>query len=218
MAELKWHKEGERFWETGVSKGVLFVMNESGTYEKGVAWNGLTKVSESPEGAETTKFYADNTEYAVVQTQESFKGSISAFTYPEEFNACMGIKTAGPGVYVSQQKRMPFAIAYRTEVGNDTKGMNAGYKIHVIYGCTAKPSQSENETVNENVNLKEFSWDIDTLKQAVTGMEPTAKITFDSRTLTQTRLKKLTDALYGSESGDSNLPSANALVALATQD
>lgn len=197
MARLEWDKVGERFYETGVDRGVLFVMKDDGTYEKGVAWNGLRTVSENPEGAEPTDLWADNTKYATLISAETFKGSIGAYQSPEEFDACDGTAELVEGVTIGQQDRKRFGLAYRTKVGSDT-GKEA-YKIHIIYGASASPTERSHETVNDSPAAEELSWDFSTTPVNVAGHKPTATLVIDSRTVSATALKKIEDKLYGDE-------------------
>lgn len=201
MAKLVWDKAGEHIYETGVSKGVLYVMsNTPGTYEKGVAWNGLSSVSESPTGAEVSAIYADNIKYLNLMSREEFEGSIEAYTYPDEFMACDG--SASPedakGFVVGQQDRKTFAFCYQTKVGNDLNP-EAGYKIHIIYGALASPSERSYETVNDSPEAMTFSWDITTTPVAVTGFKPTAHVELDSTKIEKTKLEKIEAKLYGTD-------------------
>lgn len=199
MAKLDWDKAGKHIYETGVSKGVLYVMSDTpGIYEKGVAWNGLSSVSESPTGAEVSAIYADNIKYLNLMSREEFEGSIEAYTYPDEFMACDG--SASPedanGFIVGQQDRKTFAFCYQTKVGNDLNP-EAGYKIHIIYGALASPSERSYETVNDSPEAMTFSWDITTTPVAVTGFKPTAHVELDSTKIDKTKLEKIEAKLYG---------------------
>lgn len=201
MAKLVWDEAGKHIYETGVSKGVLYVMsNTPGTYEKGVAWNGLSSVSESPTGAEVSAIYADNIKYLNLMSREEFEGSIEAYTYPDEFMACDG--SASPenakGFIVGQQDRKTFAFCYQTKVGNDLNP-EAGYKIHIIYGALASPSERSYETVNDSPEAMTFSWDITTTPVAVTGFKPTAHVELDSTKIEKTKLEKIEAKLYGTD-------------------
>ena len=201
MAKLVWDKAGEHIYETGVSKGVLYVMSDTpGTYEKGVAWNGLSSVSESPTGAEVSAIYADNIKYLNLMSREEFEGSIEAYTYPDEFMACDG--SASPenakGFVVGQQDRKTFAFCYQTKVGTDLNP-EAGYKIHIIYGALASPSERSYETVNDSPEAMTFSWDITTTPVAVTGFKPTAHVELDSTKIEKTKLEKIEAKLYGTD-------------------
>ena len=201
MAKLVWDEAGKHIYETGVSKGVLYVMsNTPGTYEKGVAWNGLSSVSESPTGAEVSAIYADNIKYLNLISREEFEGSIEAYTYPDEFMACDG--SASPedakGIIVGQQDRKTFAFCYQTKIGNDLNP-EAGYKIHIIYGALASPSERSYETVNDSPEAMTFSWDITTTPVAVTGFKPTAHVELDSTKIDKTKLEKIEAKLYGTD-------------------
>ena len=204
MAKLKWDEAGKHVYETGVSKGVLYVMSDTpGTYGKGVAWNGLSSVSESPTGAEVSAIYADNIKYLNLMSREEFEGSIEAYTYPDEFMACDG--SASPedanGFVIGQQDRKTFAFCYQTKVGNDLNP-EAGYKIHIIYGALASPSERSYETVNDSPEAMTFSWDITTTPVAVTGFKPTAHVELDSTKIDKTKLEKIEAKLYGTEQPD----------------
>lgn len=204
MAKLKWDEAGKHVYETGVSKGVLYVMSDTpGTYGKGVAWNGLSSVSESPTGAEVSAIYADNIKYLNLMSREEFEGSIEAYTYPDEFMACDG--SASPedanGFVIGQQDRKTFAFCYQTKVGNDLNP-EAGYKIHIIYGALASPSERSYETVNDSPEAMTFSWDITTTPVAVTGFKPTAHVELDSTKIDKAKLEKIEAKLYGTEQPD----------------
>lgn len=220
MAKLVWDKAGEHIYETGVSKGVLYVMsNTPGTYEKGVAWNGLSSVSESPTGAEVSAIYADNIKYLNLMSREEFEGSIEAYTYPDEFMACDG--SASPenakGFVVGQQDRKTFAFCYQTKVGNDLNP-EAGYKIHIIYGALASPSERSYETVNDSPEAMTFSWDITTTPVAVTGFKPTAHVELDSTKIEKTKLEKIEAKLYGTDepSGEPTLLMPDEIIGMLT--
>ena len=201
MAKLVWDEAGKHIYETGVSKGVLYVMSDTpGTYGKGVAWNGLSSVSESPTGAEVSAIYADNIKYLNLMSREEFEGSIEAYTYPDEFMACDG--SASPkdanGFVIGQQDRKTFAFCYQTKVGNDLNP-EAGYKIHIIYGALASPSERSYETVNDSPEAMTFSWDITTTPVAVTGFKPTAHVELDSTKIDGAKLAKIEAKLYGTD-------------------
>lgn len=200
MAALVWDKTGERTYETGVDRGVLFVMKEDGSgYDAGVAWNGLTGVTESPSGAEASAQYADNIKYLTLTSAEEFGATIEAFTYPPEFAPCDGQATPVKGVTVGQQARRKFGFSYRTKVGNDTAGINYGYKLHLIYGATAAPSEREYATVNDSPEAQTLSWEISTdpVEVGVDGVTATAQVTIDSTKVDGGKLKALEDKLYG---------------------
>ena len=214
--KIVWDAEGERLFETGVDRGVLYPINKTGAYGTGVPWNGLTSVSESPEGGEPNPIYADNQKYLNLISVEEAKGTIEAFTYPEEFAECDGSKELAPGVFAGQQNRTPFGLSYRTLVGNDIKGNDYGYKIHLVYGATAQPSEKSYETVNDSPEPAAFSWEYSTSPVTVPGMKPTATLTIDSTKVTQAALQKLEEALYGSNTKDPAFPLPTEVIALVT--
>lgn len=218
MAKLVWDEAGKHVYETGVSKGVLYVMSDTpGTYGKGVAWNGLSSVSESPTGAEVSAIYADNIKYLNLMSREEFEGSIEAYTYPDEFMACDG--SASPedanGFVIGQQDRKTFAFCYQTKVGNDLNP-EAGYKIHIIYGALASPSERSYETVNDSPEAMTFSWDITTTPVAVTGFKPTAHVELDSTKIEKTKLAKIEAKLYGTDepSGEPTLLMPDEIISM----
>lgn len=218
MAKLDWDEAGKHIYETGVSKGVLYVMSDTpGTYGKGVAWNGLSSVSESPTGAEVSAIYADNIKYLNLMSREEFEGSIEAYTYPDEFMACDG--SASPedanGFVIGQQDRKTFAFCYQTKVGNDLNP-EAGYKIHIIYGALASPSERSYETVNDSPEAMTFSWDITTTPVAVTGFKPTAHVELDSTKIEKTKLEKIEAKLYGTNepSGEPTLLMPDEIISM----
>lgn len=207
MAKIEWDKVGERFYETGVDRGVLYPQSDEGTgYDNGVAWNGLTAVTESPSGAEATPQYADNIKYLNLISAEEFGATIEAYTYPEEFGRCDGTAELEPGVVIGQQNRKPFALSYRTFKGNDTQNTEHGYKIHIIYGATAAPSEKAFATVNDSPEAITFSWELTTTPVAVPGHKPTACITIDSTKVDKVKLGQLEAALYGTESEEPRVP------------
>lgn len=205
MSRLKWDQDTERLYETGVKNGVLFVKNSSGTYGKGVAWNGLTAVTESPSGAEATPLYADDMKYLNLYSKEELGGTIEAYTYPDEFGACDGSAILLDGVTIGQQGRSEFAFCYRTAVGNDTDGNDHGYKLHIIYNCKASPSERAYATINDSPEAITFSWEFTTTpeKFTVNGKEYTsASITIDSTKFTEvnaSKLEALLDIIYGTD-------------------
>ncbi len=205
MPKLEWDKTGEHFYETGLDKGVLYVQ-ESGTYPKGVAWNGLTGVTESPSGADATDLYADNQKYLSLRAAETFGATIEAYTYPDEFAACDGSANLVEGIKIGQQTRKTFGFAYRTKLGNDTDGSDHGYIIHLVYGATASPSSKSRATVNESPEAITFSWEISTTPVNVEGFKPTATVEIDSTKITKDALAKIEEALYGSASKEAYLP------------
>lgn len=216
MSKLVWDQTGERFYETGVKMGVLYPQATGGTYPKGVAWNGLTSVSESPEGAEPEPLYADDIKYLNLMSVEEFKATIEAYTYPEEFAECDGSKSIATGVTVGQQKRKAFGLCYRTTLGNDVDGNDHGYKLHIVYGALAAPSEKSYETVNDSPEAATFSWEISTTPVAVSteGCQPTASITIDSTKADSTALKKLEDVLYGTTEAEPRLPLPDEIATL----
>lgn len=207
MAKIVWDQTGERFYETGTDRGVLYPA-VNGAYPKGVAWNGLTGVDENPSGAEESKFFADNIKYLGLRSAEDFGATVTAYTYPDEFAACDGSATPTPGLYIGQQTRKPFGMSYRTKVGNDVAGDDLGYKINLVYGATASPSQRSYKTVNDSPEPIEFSWELATTPVAVEieNLKPAAHLTIDSRTTPAEKLKALEDILYGTENEDARLP------------
>ena len=213
MATLTWDVQSERYYETGVSKGVLYPFKE-GKYSKGVAWNGLTAVNESPSGAEPTPLYADNIKYLNLLSNEEFAATVEAYTYPDEFAECDGSAELAVGVPAGQQKRLPFGMSYVTKIGNDTDGQDHGYKIHLIYGALAAPTQKSYATVNDNPEAITFSWELSTTPVAVPNLKPTACITIDSTKVGSDKLKKIEDKLYGTESEEATLPTPAELAAL----
>ena len=211
MAKLVFDNAGDRLFETGVKNGVLFVMGDNSQYEKGVVWNGLTAVTEKPTGADPTNLYADDIKYVVLYGEEEFEATIEAYTYPAEFEACDGSAALAEGVSIGQQARKQFAFCYRTALGNDAKGQNFGYKIHIIYGCTAKPSEKAYSTINDSPEAVTFSWDVTTVPVPVNGMKPTASVVIDSTRVEAGKLKSLEDKLYGTETLESTLVLPNEI-------
>ena len=205
MAKLVWDESGKRLYETGVEKGVLYVQGENGQYENGVAWNGLTAVTESPSGAEPTALYADDIKYLELFSAEEFGATIEAYTYPEEFEACDGSASLGTGVTIGQQDRKAFGLCYRTIVGNDVKGNENGYKLHLIYGAKAKPSEKAYATVNDSPEAVTFSWEVTTTPVNVAGFKPTASVTIDSTKIEAGKLKAIEDKLYGTQDQEPTL-------------
>ena len=197
MSKLKWHEVGERLYETGVEKGVLYPRNAEGLYPTGVAWNGLSQVSENPTGAEPTPIYADNIKYLNLMSVEEFEATIEAFTYPDEFAVCDGSAALQEGVFVGQQPRSTFGMSYVTKVGNDTENEDYGYKVHLIYGAMASPSEKSYETINDTPEAITFSWDLNTTPVPVTGAKPTASLTIDSTKVSAEKLAEFEAILYG---------------------
>lgn len=206
MSKLKWDQIGERLYETGVDKVVLFPMESTGQYGTGVAWNGISAVNESPSGAEPTALYANNGKYLNLISNEDFAATIEAFTYPDEFEECDGSKEIAPGVVIGQQKRKVFGLAYRTLLGNDVDGNDHGYKLHLVYGCLAAPSENNHSTVNDSPEAGTMSWSVSTTPVEVADAKPTATVTIDSTKADKAKLKKLEDMLYGTEQVESKLP------------
>lgn len=206
MAKLVWDKTGERLYETGVSHGVLYVQDSTGAYPAGVAWNGLTAVTESPSGAEATPLYADDIKYLELRSAEEFGATIEAYTYPKEFEACDGSAELAEGVTIGQQDRKAFGLCYRTIVGNDVKKNDLGYKLHLIYGATASPSEKGYQTVNDSPEAITFSWEVTTTPINVDGFKPTSSLTIDSTKVDETKLAALEAKLYGTESAEATLP------------
>ena len=211
--KLVWDQEGAKFYETGVDRGVLFPML-NGSYSAGEAWNGLMSVDEKPSGAEPTPLYANNKKYLELMSAEEFGMTIGAYTFPSGFRACLGVKEMAPGVYVGQQVRAPFGMSYRTLIGNDTKKNAYGYKIHLVYGATAKPSEKSNKTVNESPEAAEMSWDCTTTPVEIPDCDPAAHIEIDSTTVSKETLKAIEDMLYGTETTAPKLPMPNELAQL----
>ena len=205
MAKIEWDKTGERLYETGVKNGVLYVQ-EGGAYQNGVAWNGLTAVTESPSGAEATPLYADDIKYLNLLSTEEFGATIEAYTYPDEFAACDGSAALADGVMIGQQARKTFGLCYRTTIGNDTEGNDHGYKLHIIYGALAAPSEKAYATINDSPEAITFSWEVTTTPVNVTGAKPTASITIDSTKADPAKLAALEKKLYGDTDTEATLP------------
>ena len=214
MSKIIWDNTGERTYETGVDHGVLYPIQEGGLYTKGVAWNGLTAVTESPSGAEATPLYADNIKYLNLVSAEDFGCTIEAYTYPDEFAECDGSAEIATGVYAGQQARKVFGLCYRTILGNDTDSNAHGYKLHLIYGCLASPSEKSYSTVNDSPEAITFSWEVKSTPVNVSGFKPTAVLTIDSTKVEPSKLAKLEEALYGSESTEAKLPTPDEVVAI----
>lgn len=212
--KIKWDQTGEKFYETGVSKGVLYPQVD-GAYPKGVAWNGLTAVSESPEGAEATPLYADNIKYLNLMSAEDFKATIEAYMYPDEFAKCNGEYelVEGSGISIGQQKRQAFGMSYQTKIGNDID-TEAGYKIHIIYGALAAPSEKAYATVNDSPEAITFSWEVTTTPVEVEGFKPTASLVIDSTKVDADKLTAIETLLYGDENAEATLPLPDAILVI----
>lgn len=215
---IVWDKTGERFYETGVRNGVLYPQASDGTYPKGVAWNGLTAVNESPSGADASPLYADDIKYLELRAAEEFGATVEAYTYPDEFAACDGSKELVPGVKIGQQNRQPFGLSYRTTKGNDTKLNDYGYILHIIYGATASPSEKGYQTINDSPEAITFSWEMTTTPVAVKDAKPTASLTIDSTKVDAAKLEALEAILYGSNEAEARLPLPDEIVALFAGD
>lgn len=202
MSKLVWDKTGERLYETGVKQGVLYPMDANGAYPKGVAWNGLTNVTESPSGAEATALYADDIKYLNLMSNEEFGGTIEAYTYPDEFAECDGSASLATGVYIGQQARKTFGFCYRTTIGNDVESNAHGYKLHLVYGALASPSEKAYATINDSPEAITFSWEFSTTPVNVTGFKPTACLTIDSTKVDAEKLAALEKILYGDDTGE----------------
>ena len=211
MPRLTWDDLGKRFYETGVKQGVLYPQ-VGGAYPKGVAWNGLTAVTESPSGAEPTPLYADDIKYLELTSNEEFGCTIEAYTYPDEFKACNGEATLAEGVTIGQQTRVPFGFCYKTVLGNDEKKNDYGYKLHLVYGATASVSEKAFQTINDSPEAITFSWEVTTTPVAVKGFKPTAILTIDSTTIAADKLTALEDILYGKDEAEARLPLPDEIV------
>jgi hypothetical protein len=213
MTKLKWDQVGEREYETGVEKGVLYVTDDEGAYGDGVAWNGLTTVTESPSGADSNKQYADNQIYLDLRSAELFGGTIEAFTYPDEFEVCDGVAEPSPGVLVTQQRRQPFGLCYRTKIGSDVSS-DHGSKIHLVYGATATPSEKAYATINDSPSAIAFSWTITTIPVEVSGLKPTSLLVIDSTRVDADAFAALENIVYGTDGTDARLPMPDEVIAL----
>ena len=212
MSKIVWDQTGERLYETGVKQGVLYVQDAQGTYSKGVAWNGLTAVTESPSGAEATPLYADDIKYLNLMSAEDFGATVEAFTYPDEFAECDGSAALTTGVYIGQQVRKTFGMCYRTTLGNDVENNDYGYKLHIIYNAKAAPSEKGYTTINDTPEAITFSWELTTTPVNVAGFKPTATVTIDSTKVEAEKLAALEAILYGSESEEARLPLPDEIV------
>ena len=214
MTKIKWDDVGARLYETGVNQGVLYPRVANGTYPLGVPWNGLISITESPSGAEASPIYADNIKYLNLVSAEEFSATIEAYTYPDEFGACDGTASIAEGVFIGQQSRQTFGLAYKTVLGNDTELDQFGYKLHLIYGALAAPSEKAYTTVNDSPEAITFSWEVTTTAVPVTGFKPTASLTIDSTKVTATALSALEDILYGTTINEARLPLPDEIMAL----
>ena len=214
MARLIWDEVGQRFFETGVKNGVLYVQNNDGSYANGVVWNGLTAITESPSGAEETPLYADDVKYLTLRSAEEFGATIEAFTYPEEFEQCDGSAQIAAGITVGQQARKAFALCYRTAVGNDIQGQEFSYKLHIIYGCTVAPSEKSYSTINDNPEAITFSWELSTVPVPVDGFKPTASLVIDANKVEAGKLQLLENALFGDAENEATLLLPNQIMEL----
>lgn len=212
MAKLVWDAVGEHFYETGLTKGVLYPQKADGTYNNGVVWNGLTSVSETPSGAEATDLYADDIKYVSLYSAEKLNCTVEAYTYPEEFEACDGTKEIATGVTIGQQERSAFGLSYRTTVGSDTS--TTDYKLHLIYGAKASPSERAYQTINDSPEANTFSWEMTTNPVNVEGFKPTSLLVIDSRRIDKAKLKLIEDKLYGTESTEPTLPTPDEIITL----
>ena len=213
MSKLVWDETGKRYYETGVKNGVLYIPTD-GAYSKGVAWNGLTAVTESPSGAEPTALYADDIKYLNLISAEEFGATIEAYTYPDEFAACDGSAELATGVTIGQQNRKTFGLCYKTTLGNDVDGNNYGYKLHIIYGCVATPSEKAYASINDSPEAITFSWEVTTTPVSVNGFKPTASLVIDSTKAEAAKLTALEDILYGAEAAEPRLPLPDEIATL----
>lgn len=205
---LEWDKTGERFFEAGVSHGVLYVQDSTGKYPKGVVWNGLTAVNDQPEGAEPNDLYADNIKYGSLRSKETYKATIESYMYPNEFAECDGSAMVAPGIYIGQQSRKPFGFSYQTTIGNDTASEeDDGYKLHIVYNATASPSEKNYETLNDSPDAITFSWEIETTPVNAPGYQPTSTITISSLETDKAVMAAIEDLLYGTDDKEAYLPS-----------
>lgn len=214
MAALVWDAVGERIYETGVDHGVLYIPDETGDYNTGFAWNGLTTVTESPSGAESTAQYADNIKYLNLVSAEIFGATIEAFTYPPEFGQCDGTAEPEPGVAVGQQGRKVFGLSYRTQIGNDIDGSDHGYRLHLVYGAQASPSEKAYATINDSPEAIAFSWEIATTPVPVTGLKPSSLLVIDSTKVPPAGLASLLTELYGDVATEPRLPTPDEVITL----
>lgn len=213
MSKIIWDETGDRLYETGVKNVVLYPMGSNGVYEKGVAWNGVTAITESPSGAEANPLYADDIKYLELRSAEEFGATIEAYTYPDEFAACDGSASLIEGVTIGQQTRKAFGLCYRTTLGNDVAGEEYGYKLHIVYGAKAAPSEKAYATINDSPEAITFSWEVTTTPVAVANHKPTSHLEIDSTKLTASQLAAVETLLYGNESTEATLPLPDAILA-----
>ena len=218
MARLIWDEVGQRFFETGVKNGVLYVQDNDGSYQNGVVWNGLTAVTESPSGAEETPLYADDVKYLTLRSAEQFGATIEAYTYPEQFEQCDGSAQIANGVTIGQQARRAFGLCYRTAVGNDIQGQEFSYKLHLLYGCTVAPSEKSYSTINDNPEAITFSWELSTVPVPVDGFKPTASLVIDASKVDEGKMALLEDALFGDESNEATLLLPNEIMEMLNEN
>ena len=214
MARLIWDEVGQRFFETGVKNGVLYVQKNDGSYENGVVWNGLTAVTESPSGAEETPLYADDVKYLTLRSAEQFGATIEAYTYPEEFEKCDGSAQLAAGITIGQQARQAFGLCYRTAVGNDIQGQEFSYKLHLLYGCTVAPSEKSYSTINDNPEAITFSWELSTVPVPVDGFKPTASLVIDASKVEEGKMQLIENALFGDDQNEAKLLLPNEIAEL----
>lgn len=217
MSKLVWDQTGERFYETGVRNGVLYPVDATGAYSTGVAWNGLTSVTETPSGADSNPIYADDIKYLDLRSKEEFGGTIEAYTYPDEFAICDGSASLSQGVVIGQQTRKPFGFCYRTVVGNDAEREDYGYKLHIVYGATASPSDRQYQTINDNPEAINFSWEFTTVPVAVTGYKDTALLTIESKKVGSAGMKAIEKVLYGDTNVEPRLPLPDEVASIITE-
>jgi hypothetical protein len=217
MSKLVWDKTGERLYETGIKNVVLYPTDKTGAYGSGVAWNGVTSVNESPSGAESNPQYADDIKYLDLRSVEERGATIEAFTYPDEFAECDGSAEVVAGVTIGQQSHRTFGLCYRTILGNDTDTDDYGYKLHILYGAVASPSERSYNTVNDSPDIITFSWEISTTPVTVTGYKPTASIEIDSTKVDKTKLAALEDILYGTDEAEARLPMPDEIIEIMTK-
>lgn len=217
MSKLVWDADSERLYETGVSNGVVYPRSKTGTYPKGAAWNGLTGVTQNPSGAESTPLWADNIKYLNLRSKEEFGATIEAYMYPDEFAECDGSASIATGVRIGQQPRKQFGFCYRTILGNDTEGESYGYKLHLVYGCDAAPSEKAHQTVNDSPNAITFSWTVSSTPVNVAGFQPTSILEVDSTLTDKTKLEALEAILYGSEDTEARLPLPDEVATLMAE-